>query len=88
MIELRPRTPASLAVADGSGDHAVSCKTYLTGRTGGILKAASRLRRESARADRRGRKGTADGAAEPTEPAPAEDAALPAGDDDDSFDGA
>ncbi|XXT21685.1 hypothetical protein WME94_09000 [Sorangium sp. So ce429] len=47
-----------------------------------------RLHRESARADRRGRKGAADGAADATEPAPVEDAALPAGDDDDSFDGA
>ncbi|MGK4000184.1 hypothetical protein [Sorangium sp. So ce1024] len=46
-----------------------------------------RLRREAARADRRGRKGGAPGAAEPT---PADDAVPPgdAGDDDDSFDGA
>ncbi|WP_437731869.1 hypothetical protein [Sorangium sp. So ce1335] len=46
-----------------------------------------RLRRESARADRRGRKGSAEGAAAP---APADDAAPPgdAGDDDDPFDGA
>ncbi|AUX36137.1 MULTISPECIES: hypothetical protein [Sorangium] len=46
-----------------------------------------RLRRESARADRRGRKGGAEGA---VEPAPAGDAAPPAagGDDDDPFDGA
>ncbi|WP_437777175.1 hypothetical protein [Sorangium sp. So ce1097] len=46
-----------------------------------------RLRREAARADRRGRKGGAEGAAEP---APADDAVPPgdAGDDDDPFDGA
>ncbi|MGK3959229.1 hypothetical protein WMF38_40060 [Sorangium sp. So ce118] len=62
----------------------------MTGRTGGILKVASRLRRESARADWRDRKTGAEGAAEP---ALASDAVAPGDadnndDDDDPFDGA
>ncbi|WP_437578672.1 hypothetical protein [Sorangium sp. So ce887] len=44
-----------------------------------------RLRRESARADRRGRKAGAEGA---DEPAPIDNVAPPASDDDDAFDGA
>ncbi|XXX74644.1 hypothetical protein WMF30_44040 [Sorangium sp. So ce134] len=52
-----------------------------------VERLLGRLRRESARADRRGRKGGAEGAAEP---APTGDAAPPIAvdDDDDSFDGA
>ncbi|AUX40132.1 hypothetical protein SOCE26_015290 [Sorangium cellulosum] len=53
-----------------------------------VERLLGRLRRESARADRRGRKGGEATSSQPAEPAPVDGVAPPAGDDDDSFDGA